>query len=490
MSGLRASIIITGMAQALTASTTFIQYGLVQRIHGVDGLADFSLAMRVRGILEFLATLMIPMALARQLATVGAGPDCEGRTHEFIRAGTLLGLSGLGLAMLLAAAFPGAATTLLFGSDALRPLLPGFCILLFGYGACLISGAIFRGRQSFVVMNCLQVSYAAIAPVAIIFLCSGRNIPAVLTLLGTSAAALAILFFLVFAPKRTGQATSLRFAAPALSLLKYGAPRTATMVAVAAFGISLPWLLSHTGLGTLLAATNALSGIVSASTLVASPLGVVMLPHLCQQIAAGNREETATTTNRILLFAILGGMAISLAVLAVLPVVLPLWLGEEIAGFRLLVAAAAIAIPAYLILETMRIPIDAVSDIPWNAVTYFTGAALGIATFLLVRLLLPSHQELAAALALIAGAGGAAVACLGIAGRFFPLDFIGRQTVITAAIWLATITASSLARAADRPGWSVALAAGGFAAACGFILLSAPPWMRQLLRRNRAGAGA
>jgi len=249
------------------------------------------------------------------------------------------------------------------------------------------------------------------------------------------------------------------------------------MACICVQGLSLPWLVNRQGDAHVLVAVNSLLGIVSAATLLVAPIGMVMLPHLSRLIAMGAREDAGRHLSRILAFALMAGGAGSLGALAGLHYVITLWLGAEIARYSPLLIACALAIPGFLVLEIMRNPLDAVSAVPWNALTYGSGALATVLVFSLVYSWLDCRLDLAAACGLVGGIAVASVVCLLAARRFYVVRISEQCMLKLAWVWCAGVAVLLAGYPWLTPPWR---AAAGLAVAFVYLTVLArysPEWL-------------
>lgn len=403
-STLRSSVIQTLVVQGAVVISTFVQFGLISRWRGVEALGEFSLLMRVRGVLEFAVLLILPMALARELA-MRSGEGDGGNRRVLVQAALMLG--GVCLAFSVAAmlSFPSVTATVLFGRTSYVPWIPAFATLLTGYASCLMVLAIARGLLNFTSVNLLQFLYAAALPIGLILFGRSWSLIQIVTAMGALAGLLAFGFYWKVRPRMRSkpQTQDLTRGGAAALLLRYGTPRLVVIGAMSLQSLALPWLVNRSGDASTLAALNGLIGVVSASSLLVAPLGMVMLPHLSRLIARGERMEAGRQTSRMLVFALIAGGLGSLVVLASIRPVIDVWLGVGIGRHTALLVASAFVVPTFLVLEVMRAPIDSVSAIPWNALTYVGGSAMTIMMFETVHRGLDGSIEVAAAMSLGVG---------------------------------------------------------------------------------------
>lgn len=432
----------TAIAQICVIGSVFFQYWFIRHYWSINDLGEYSQVMRVCGVLEWVVLLVLPVALTRELANRLSEPGPANR-RTFIRTGLALGALFLGLWVGMLMAFPRQGAVFLFGNERFEIWIPPFCVLLSGHALCLMVSSIARGIMAFHLANWMQFLYAAAFPAFLLL--AGRDIEVkqIVILLGAGATSLAIFVYLAFfrrdpAPDAAGstQGGELSHRSAAATLLAYGTPRLATMACIGVQSLILPWLVNRQGGSQVLVALNSLLGIIAASTILVAPLGLVMLPHLSRLKAIGAKEEAGRHMSKILTYAILLGGAESLAALALLHPVITLWLGAEIARYSPLLVACALAIPGFLVMEVMRNPLDAVSAVPWNAITYGCGAMSTMALFGAARYWLNCTLDMAAALGMAGGISIAAAICLLVGRHFYSIKITDACVLKSAVVWL------------------------------------------------------
>lgn len=473
---LRRDVLLSTVTQTAVAATTFAQYAIIQRTWGTEALANYSLLMRARGVLEWIVLLMLPVALARELAC-HPGSAQQSERQALIRAGGLIAISGLAACLALFTFAPRLSGLVLFGSEDLAVWMTPFALLLAGFSLCLISSAIARGEMAFAEVNVIQLLYVAVVPIAAMLLGRHGDLRHVVMVIGAAAVLIAVVSYARHL-RQAENALDLRRAAG--RLVGYGAPRLTTMGAVFVHTMCLPWLVSWRSDAPVLAALNALLGVVSAGALLVSPIGLVMLPHLSRLRAEGALEQVNSQVSRLVQATLLAGGLGSLGALALLPSVVSLWLGPEVAAHTPLLLACALAVPAYLLTEIVRNPIDAASRRPWNALTYLAGAAAGALVFFAVERA-SGNLTVAAAAGLVAGMGCAATGALVIVRRFHRLAALDRCVRRAMIAWSGAVTVSSATLFLVPPAWHLVF---GVCLTLGFVLLvlrQAPAWLLEIV---------
>lgn len=477
------SVGFTAVTQFSVAMVTFILYGIIRWRWGLQDLGEFSQVMRVRGMVEWVALLMLPVAISREVAMRLSDPGPADRS-AIIHAGLALGVIALAACVALMLAFPRFSAVLLFGNESFQGWIGAFCLLLSGYALCALVSSVARGLMAFHLVNALQFLCVAAVPVILLLVGRGMTMKQIVSAMGGASFVIVLLFYIIFLRRDAApdpvfaiKGKKLTLSRAGANLLAYGIPRLVTMACICVQGLALPWLVNRQGDAPVLVAVNSLLGIVSAATLLVAPIGMVMLPHLSRLLALGAREDAGRHLGRILVFALMAGGAGSLAALACLHYVITLWLGAEIAYYSPLLIACALAIPGFLVLEVMRNPLDAVSAIPWNSVTYGCGAVATTLIFSLAYSWLECRLDLAAAWALAGGITVAAVVCVVVGSRFYVLRIAEDCVLKLAFVWFAGVVALLAGYSLMTPAWR---AAAGLAFTCIYLVVLVrypPPWL-------------
>lgn len=479
---MKRQVVLTGVTQASVAVTTFVQYALISRAWGVNALAEYSQIMRTRGVLEWIVLLMLPVAVTRLLAMKLGSADGADRRQLIHIAGAITLLNVVVCSAVLLA-WPRECASILFGRADMADWIPSFSLLLSGFSLCLMVSGFARGLMWFGLVNVMQLLYVAFFPILLLGMGTSFPLPEMMAAIGCAALLVAVGSYWMLACRRDEAPpapTILTPRAAAADLLHYGVPRLGTMVVVLLHSLSLPWLVNRGGSSSTLAALNGLLGIISAAALLVAPVGLVMLPHLSKLQAAGAHDRMSAEVSRMLQAALMAGGLGAMGAITFLQPVVTVWLGPEVAGYKLLILACALSIPSYLVMEILRSPVDAVSSRPWNIVPYGMGAVVTISTFLLLSRVGLSAGT-AAAGSLVAGMSLTAWGSVRVAGRFFTLrgpEADLRRSLYAGWMLVGILSATFL----WLPIWLHVLA--GVVTLVGWLLTvvrSAPAWLIDLL---------
>lgn len=484
---LRRDFFLTAAVQISVAGASFVQYGLIRRRYGLEGLGDFSQLMRVRGILEFAVLLLLPMALTRELAMLPQNAGSHSR-RRMIDTGVGLGALCVLACISLLLALPQWSAFVLFGNVSFVPWIPPFCFLLGGYAMCLMVSATARGLQIFSTVNLLQFLYVAAVPIVFLVFAWAWPMATIVTAMGIGALVFAVVFFIRLRPPLgeplSGDEPLAGYFDTGVKLLKYGIPRLSVIVCMGIHGLILSWLVSSRGESSLLAALNALVGVLSVSTLLVSPLGLITLPHLSRLIAVGKRDEAGRKTSQMLTFALLMGGLSSLGALALLRPVVRLWLGPDILQYSTLFLAVSMVMPGCIVLEIMRSPLDSISVVPWNALTYLSGAAVTVLVFVAASSGWHCSIEVSITLSWIAGTCAAAGVSVWIGRVLLGFRISDYVLKICGCWWFAAVAFQAMGYGWLPAFWHIVT---GLLFILGYLMIllrSAPSWLINLVPQS------
>ena len=482
-SKLRRDLLITTATQVAVASTTFVQYGLIQRIWGMEALSNYSQLMRVRGVFEWIILLMIPVALTHELA-FRSEPEQAPDRRVLMQTGWAISVVCLVVSLILLAAMPSVSAVVLFGSDSFSSWTWPFMAVLAGYSLCLVSIAIARGAMAFVSVNVIQVLYAVLIPIGIIVIGRKAELTVVVALIGLSALVIASLAFMRFMhahAKPPSESMNMTRSMAAGLLLSYGVPRLLTMGAILVHTMYLPWFVSWRGDAVLLVVVNALLGIISATTVLVAPIGMIMLPHLSQLRARGLMVEAGSQVHRLIQATALMGGLCSLGALTMMHSILTVWLGATVADHKILLIGAAVAIPAFLLMEIVRNPNDAASSRPWNALSYLIGAIVGVGMVWGMVNCIDWPHETAVSIAMALGIWAAALPGVIIARRLYGRGVLDRNFGRMLGYWLGAASVLAITQLFAPQAWHFII---GATLTLGYIVLvarTAPQWFGEAL---------
>ena len=470
--------------QGTVAAALFVQYWLVRTYWGISAFSGFSLVFRVRGSIEWILLLQLPLAIVR----LASASESSERRSELCAAGTTTGIALVLVWCLVFVARKDTAAKVLFGSVAHVAWVVPFCCLLVGYSTFLLASGVLRGCLAFRSANLINVLAIAIAPCVCLVLGRHHDIYHVVSWTGliiaglTVTAAVAVLARGVGGLDLSARAITPRGMTTAIAdLVAFGAPRLTTLGASALFLLVLPWLVARSGNVQTLAALNVMMAILGGAGIITSPAGFVLLPRFTRAVALGAHSRARMELKLLASSTLALGLGCSLAAAALLGTVLRILLGSQIEVDALLELALLIVLPMYLLVDVLRGPMDAVSRFPFNAVVYASGFAASGLTYVALGPGVAASPR--CAVALISGYAAAAVVAYCMASVMYRTRLLTRADGVAAVAWLALlggvvwlasghVGTSGVARLA---------AAGGALAFAAATFACRPEWLRTLL---------
>jgi O-antigen/teichoic acid export membrane protein len=481
MTAIRKDILYTVSAQAFVALALFAQYRIVSDTWGVDALANYTFLFRVRGAIEWIVVMLIPLALTRQLSS----ETVPQKRTEFLAVGIATTFLLVAAASLILLAFPAFFSKLLFGRDEFANWMVPFGSLLTAYCLNLLATGVLRGMFAFRESSVVSVSAIAIVPAVCLLLGRGHAITSVMTVMGI-ASSIASLVGLIAGLALRGKGNFAipmklpltRLASRLGELFSFGAPRLVTLTMNALFAVALPWLLAREQDSGLLANFNIMMAFITAGALITSPVGFVLLPHFSRSLASGERGVAADRLRKVSAATVFIGVTGSVIAAGFMQDALSIMFGRSYAEYVALQFAVAICVPCFLIIDVFRSVLDAASRLPLNSLVYGAGLVATICVFV-VPLPVPVSLITRASVALAVGYLAAAAACIACASRSFATVILGRSEIGLLISWLcASVSWFVLAVFLDYP--PVMNRVFGLVLAAGFVLYlfrSRPAWL-------------
>jgi O-antigen/teichoic acid export membrane protein len=444
---------------------------------------------RVRGAIEWIVLVLLPLAIARQLSAE--------RTRE---AKTTVAVAGLCLGMLLLTvvcismlASPRLTATALFGGSSYSAWVMPFSSLLGGYCLALLANGILRGLFAFKAANIANVVSIAIIPTACLVAGRRSNILNVVTVMGV-ASSVATLSFLAFALIRRRaldlvfpvSLTSGAILASAKTLVTFGVPRIATVGFNALFAMAIPWLMARHGMAEVLATLNVMMAILAGAAVMTSPVGFVLLPHFSRSLASGEKARAATNLRAICSATVFVGITASIVTMGFAGDVLWLLFDKKLPGQAPLIAAVAVSVPLFLLVDISRSPLDAISTLPLNAITYLSGFVGAIVVFHLPVLQGVGLEPLRCAESLVAGYLAATGVCCFLLSNYYGVAIFSRADVMLGIIWTVSTAAwiALTARFGETALTSHIAAVLALAGCLMYLYLAKPKWLADIVQRT------
>jgi O-antigen/teichoic acid export membrane protein len=481
MKSLRNDISWTVITQVAVVSSLFLQYRIVSHQWGIEALSSYSIVSRARGALEWIILMVLPLATARCVSFTEDSASKWAIAFTSILSGVFLLILSAGSCLL----FRGTAAQLLFGTISLVSWVVPFCSLLLAYSFFLLISGVLRGFLEFRISNGINVISIAIVPTICLMGGGKFRLVDVVTFLGLFSFTTTALLFLVFLSIKKPSFSALtreRFSRDLKGLLSYGSPRLLTLACGALFTMVLPWLLSRRGDINMLAILNSMMAIVSGSTFLTASAGFVLFPHLSRSFAAGDKKEAARLLGPFLYLTLYIGLAGSIICLGFIEDLLQFWLGIKIPNFDILFFATSLIIPAFLLIDILRSPIDAASNIPWNAVTYFLGFSVCTLTYFGLVAFGSYTSEIVCSFSLIAGFVVAGATSLVLTSKLYGMKHSTKGNLFIIMFWALEVFLLKFAIIQNYSKIVVNIASLVFVALLAIsIFLVKPLWYQRLL---------
>jgi O-antigen/teichoic acid export membrane protein len=485
MSALRRDILYTIIGQGVVAAALFVQYRIVRASWGVEALSSYSLVFRVRGAIEWIVVLVIPLALTRQLS---AELSRDSRT-EVTLVGVPFTILLIGAACLILLVSPPFTATVLFGRSDYEPWVVPFCALLAAYCLVLLITGVLRGIFAF--REASLASLIALALIPTVSLLFGGRFPLtqVVTFAGLMSATATLIGLAVVVMRHDGFAfgTSARPPRERVfgrigGLVAFGAPRLITLGASALFMVCLPWMLARQADHDVLAPLNVMMALLAAAALVTSPIGFVLLPHVSRTLAQGDRARAGGELRLICSATLFAGIVAGSLALGFMQDVLAFLFGKGYHGDVALQDGITLAMPFFLFIDILRSPLDAASRFPLNAFIYLAGLVATVAVYLMP---LPEGWFSVAArcaMALVAGYLAAATACFACAKHCFGLSVLSRRDLTMILLWITALLIWLWVRRSSEDAGMANRVFAFFAVACCalYARVARPEWLRML----------
>jgi O-antigen/teichoic acid export membrane protein len=307
--------VITFLAEILVIAALAACYRLAGVQWGDDGFSQYVLLRRTLAFALPVMTLGLEIGVPFHIAASRERP--AERRAAILRASAAVLATTLGIAALVLLAFPGPVALLLFGDRATAPLVAPLAWLMVGFGCYTLVYAYERGTLRIARASALYVLCFALLPPASVLLFDDS---AALSLERLGQGVLLVCLPLAAWALLQGPATprhELREAGE--QVLRYSLPRMLQALALMAI-FALPALATaHLG-GVVDAGRIAFAvSLVGMAGSAFSPIGVVMLPHAADRLAAGEHRQLREQFRRVELLALAGGVSFA--------VVVALWAG-------------------------------------------------------------------------------------------------------------------------------------------------------------------
>jgi O-antigen/teichoic acid export membrane protein len=390
-------VLSTTAVQGLTALLNATSLAIISRRLGDFNLGLYTLERRGCALIQPLVLLGITVAAPRYIA-LAVGKRLPDHRSYALTGAALVGCMAATTAALIAI-WPAPVAAVVFGDAeavGLARALAGFVVVSAMY---LIVYAVFRGYLRMRRANGLELATIGLIPVALAA-AGPTNLVAFMWALNAGTAGVTVLSL---SPWRWLTRRSVRGAVNAWrwrggELLRYGIPRTpGDFATVAPFALT-PVVVVQFADATQAGYTSVVLSTLNLVSVVAGPLGVLVLPHVALELG---RLGGVTSAMWARLAEATFDVALVVAALLFLasPLVVAIWFPDVPPDVVAAQRAMAVGIPGYVFYMVFRSYLDAIDVRPLSSVPTVTGL-VSLAVALPLLLLAPlSPPTLAASTA-------------------------------------------------------------------------------------------
>jgi O-antigen/teichoic acid export membrane protein len=354
---------ITLIAEMVVLFSFFIFYRVLNDQYGSDNLGIYALGRRIIAVLIPFLLLGLHDGIGRYLAIVNTS-----------RERSVIMLSGV-ITVVIMSSLVGVfvytnkylVSELLFGDEVFVIYVLPTYLLLFGLTLHTLTHAILRGRLMIKWLNLFQVLNLAFLPIVIVNYYQGE-FHALISLIGVTQALVAVL---ILGYLLLNDASNIRWRnciGVIKDIFSYSIPRIPHGLIVAGMLAASPLMatgvLSMSEIGYLALSFTLLIGLAS----FASPLGLVLLPHLSAMVA--NREIHRIGENVYLLVGAVIQIFLFICIQFIIfsEYLILFWMGESFSSAIPTVSVVFISIIFYGFYIATRSILDAVSIKPINTI--------------------------------------------------------------------------------------------------------------------------
>jgi O-antigen/teichoic acid export membrane protein len=377
-------VLSTTAVQALTALLNVIGLAIISRRLGEADLGLYTLERRSVALLVPIFILGVNVAAPRYIALALGRRSGEDRSYAFTA--SLLVAGAAALIAVTIAAFPRPAAALFFGDAeavALSYALAGLALVTAPY---VIMYSLFRGYMNIGRANALELSVVGLVPV-IVGLVGPTDFVAFMWTLNGGVLACVMLSVVGLGwherpPLRSFLDAS---AQRARELLRFGLARTPGDLALVALFAAAPIVVVHHADAVAAGHTSVVQSSLNLVTVVAGPLGVLLLPRVALELGSAggpSRERYTLLAQATLDF----GFGLGALLFLASPVVVAVWFPSLPHDVVVAERVIALGVPAYVFYLIFRSYLDALETRPLSGIATVIGLA-GLAVSLPLTLL-------------------------------------------------------------------------------------------------------
>ncbi len=356
---MRAQLAWTALTELLVMIAGVLVLKAAADLLGPAGFGEYTLTRRALNLMHLPLMMGVGIAAPRYIAIVRAGMSAQESQSAFVFASLMTGVIPALLVCALLNLVPQTAAVVLFGTSSLAHVIPAATVALAGVALHSVVYAIYRGQGRMANANALQFVNLGIIPVAAFMFAEG-GAAAVLLAMGSAWLVFAgIAAIHVVTSERLGLLGFGSVRSHAATLLRFGLPRVPGEFALIGL-FAIPALIAVREHGIVVAGQfSAAISILTIAGGVFAPIGLVLLPRVSAQAAAGDLAGVRRLVVRILTGGILLAGAGVLVGELVIPSLVRWYFGEAfMAAVPIFRVCLAGAVP-YVIYVLMRNILDA-----------------------------------------------------------------------------------------------------------------------------------
>lgn len=363
---------------------SIVAQGIAARIFSADELSAYLMIRKANIALVPIVILGMSMALSRHMPMfAGQGRAGRRRLASVTMSVVFISCTVVVLTLLQ---FKSDVAALLFKSADYAEFVPGLVGFMLGTTCLTMVSAYFQGRMWMKVVNIMQFVTTGVVQLVVLLTWSDQGPGWIVERMGLGILIVALVFLLVaIYDSIWGADEGIGEPVPPLKesvkkLLGYGLPRVPSFLAMSGLLMLSPLLVVQlSDLGTSRYIVTALN-LLNFAAVPFQPMTIVFLPRFAEMKSLGKFEEMSRLTSMLTDSLVQLGVLATCQMVIFIPVILRVWMEFTEPRAHALTTIIALAIPAYLVFQVLRNPIDSFTPVPVNTYT-ITGALVLLGVF-------------------------------------------------------------------------------------------------------------
>jgi O-antigen/teichoic acid export membrane protein len=377
----------TTAVQALTAALNAASLAIISRRLGEFNLGLYTLERRGCALIQPLVLLGVTVATPRYIAL--ALGRRTGAHLPYAATGVIVVASVATAVAALMVVFAHAVALVVFGDRNAVALTHALAAFVVASALYQVVYSVFRGYLHMRRANALELTAVGLAPAVL----AAVGPTDVVAFMWTLTAALVVATVLSLIPRRGWRPgpvrilRSLRVRERARELLRYGLPRTPGDFAVIAPFALAPVAVVHFADPSQAGQTSVVLSTLSLVSIVAAPLGVLVLPHVALEI--GREDDPGTMWTRLAEATLDVSLGLAAVLFLASELIVAVWLADAPAEAVAAQRVVALGVPGYVFYMIFRSYLDAIDVRPLSSIATMTGLlflAVTLPLFLLAPL--------------------------------------------------------------------------------------------------------